>query len=80
MECLWLFMFYKNYIVTVIMVCSLKRMCIPSFVLIGCRVSELCGYLCPYVWPEAVSRVKNELVLCANALVYALIHDVFIAC
>ena len=26
----------------------LKSMCIPSFVLIGCCVSELCGNLCPY--------------------------------
>ena len=40
----------------IIVVCSLKRMCIPSFVLIGCCVSELHGHLCPYrnVWPEAV--------------------------
>ena len=39
-----------------IVVCSLKSMCIPSFVLIGCCVSELHGHLCPYrnVWPEAV--------------------------
>ena len=39
----------------VIVVCSLKSMCIESFILIGC-VSELCGHLCPYrnVWPEAV--------------------------
>ena len=39
-------------------VCSLKSMCIPSFVLIGCCVSELHGHniICPYrnVWPEAV--------------------------
>ena len=34
-------------------VCSLKSMCILSFVLIGCCMSELYG---PYrnVWPEAV--------------------------
>ena len=40
----------------IIVVCSLKSMCIPSFVLIGCCVSELHGHLCPYrnVWPEAV--------------------------
>ena len=39
-----------------IMVCLLKRMCMPSFVLIGCCVSELHGQLCPYrnVLPEAV--------------------------
>ena len=35
-------------------VCYLKSMCIPSFVLIGCYVSELHAHLCPYhnVWPE----------------------------
>ena len=37
-------------------VCSLKSMRVPSFVLIGCCVSELHGHICPYrnVWPEAV--------------------------
>ena len=41
----------------IIVVCSLKSMCMPSFVLIGCCVSELHGHLCPYrnVWPEAVN-------------------------
>ena len=40
----------------IIVVCSLKSMCISSFVLIGCCVSELHGHLCPYrnVLPEAV--------------------------
>ena len=40
----------------IIVVCLLKRMCMPSFVLIGCCVSKLHGHLCPYrnVWPEAV--------------------------
>ena len=58
MYCLRLF--YKNYIVYYnvycVMVCSLKSMCTPSFVLIGCCVSELHGHICPYrnVWPEAV--------------------------
>ena len=39
---------------TVIIV--VKSMCIPSFFLIGCCVSELHGHICPYrnVWPEAV--------------------------
>ena len=34
----------------------LKSMCIPSFILIGCCVSELHGHIYPYrnVWPEAV--------------------------
>ena len=58
MYCLGLFI-VKNYIVyynVIIVVCSLKSMCIPSFVLIGCCVSELRGHLCPYrnVLPEAV--------------------------
>ena len=40
----------------IIVVCSLKSMCIQSFVLIGCCVSELHSHLCPYrnVCPEAV--------------------------
>ena len=40
----------------IIVMCSLKSVCIPSYVLIGCCVSELHGHLCPYrkVWPEAV--------------------------
>ena len=40
----------------VIVACSLKSMCIQSFILIGCCVSELHGPLCPYcnVLPEAV--------------------------
>ena len=38
------------------LVCSQKIMCIQSFILIGCCVSELHGHLCPYrnVLPEAV--------------------------
>ena len=38
-------------------------MCISSFVLIGCCVSELRGHLCPYrnVLPEAVIVVLQEL-------------------
>ena len=39
-----------------IVVCLLKSMCIPSFVLIGCCVSEVHGHICPYrnVLPEAI--------------------------
>ena len=54
--------YYNVYIV----VCSLKSMCIPSFVLIGCCVSELHGHLCPYhnVWPEVFLLLfyKNHIV------------------
>ena len=41
----------------------MESMCIPSFILIGCCVSELYGHLCPYhnVWPEAVIVVLQEL-------------------
>ena len=39
-----------------IVVCALKGMCIPSFVLIGYCVSDLHAHICLYrnVWPEAV--------------------------
>ena len=47
---------FTTMFAAIIVVCSLKSMCIPSFVLIGCCVSELRGHLCPYcnVRPEAV--------------------------
>ena len=40
----------------IILVCSLKSMCIPNFVLIGCCVNELHAHLCHYrnVWPAAI--------------------------
>ena len=43
-----LLLLYKNYIVFIV-VCSLKSMCTPSFVLISCCVSELHTYLSPIV-------------------------------
>ena len=47
----------------IIVVCLLKRMCMQSFVLIGCCVSKLHGQLCPYrnVLPEAIFY-KNYIV------------------
>ena len=44
---------FTTMFTVIIVVCSLKSMCIPCFTLIGCFVSE---HLCPYrnVWPEAV--------------------------
>ena len=47
---------FTTMFTVIIVVCLLKRMCMPSFVLIGCCVSELHGHLCPYrnVLPEAV--------------------------
>ena len=49
----------------IIVVCLLKTMCIPSFILIGCCVSELHDNLCPYrnVWPEAVYRCFTRTAL-----------------
>ena len=45
------------------MVCLVKTTCIPSFVLIGCCMSELYGHLCPYrnVLPEAVLQELHSL-------------------
>ena len=57
MYCLRLFIARTTLFTTMFtVVCSLKSMCIPSFVLIGCCVSELLGHICPHrnVWPEAV--------------------------
>ena len=59
MYCLRLFNVVLHYLLmftVVIVVCSLKSVCIQSFILIGCCVSELHGHLCPYcnVLPEAV--------------------------
>ena len=41
----------------IIVVCSNTSMCIPSFILIGCCVSEIKGHLYLYhnVWPEAIN-------------------------
>ena len=40
----------------IIVVCSLKSILIPTFILIDCCVSELQCRICPYcnIWPEAV--------------------------
>ena len=47
---------FSTMFTVIIEICSWKGMCISSFVLIGCCVSELRGHLCPYrnVLPEAV--------------------------
>ena len=59
---------FTTMFTVVVVVCSLKSMCIPSFILIGCYVSELHGHICPYhdVWPEAV--VLQELHCLPNCL------------
>ena len=47
---------FTTMFTVIVVVCSLKSMCIPRFVLIGCCVSELHAYLYPYrnVCPDAV--------------------------
>ena len=50
-----LFTLFTTLFTVIIVVCSLKSMCVPSFIVIGYCVSELHGH-CPYrnVLPEAV--------------------------
>ena len=45
---------FTTMFTVIIVVCSFKSMCIPSFVCIGRCVSELHGHICPYcnAWPE----------------------------
>ena len=47
---------FTTMFTVIIVVCLLKRICMPSFVLICCCMSELHGHVCPYcdVLPEAV--------------------------
>ena len=54
------------------MVCLLNSMCIPSFALICCYVSELHGHLCPYcnVWPEAVYCCCTRTTLFTELFTY----------
>ena len=56
----------------IIVVCLLKGMCIPSFVLIVCCVNELLGHLCPYrdVWPEAVYCCITRTTLFTELFTY----------
>ena len=47
---------FTTILTVIIVVCSLKSMIVPSFIVIGYCVSELHGHICPYhnVWPEVV--------------------------
>ena len=56
---------FTTMFTVIIVVYLLKTMCIPSFILIGCCVSELHDNLCPYrnVWPEAVYRCFTRTTL-----------------
>ena len=54
-----------------IVVCSLKSICIPSFILIGYCVNDLHGHnICLYrnVWPEVFSVALQELHCLLNCL------------
>ena len=68
--CLLLFYIVYYSVYFIIVVCSDKSMCIPSFILIGCCVSELKGHLCLYcnVWPEAF------LLFYKNYIVYRIVY------
>ena len=57
-------MFTKMFTV-IIVVCSLKIMCVPSFIIIGYCVSELHGHIRPYhnVLPEAVYCCFTGIIL-----------------
>ena len=58
---------FTTMFTVIIVVCLLKRMCMPSFVLIGCCVSELHGHLCPYRnEPEAVYCCFTSTTLFTN--------------
>ena len=56
---------FTTMFTVIVVVCSLKSMCISSFVLIGCCVSELRGHLCPYrnALPEAVYCCFTRITL-----------------
>ena len=63
----------------IIVLCSLKSMCIPSFVLISCCVSELHGHLCPYrnVWPEAVYCCFTRTTLFTKYLITLVVMEFY---
>ena len=68
MYCLRLFItritLFTTMFTVIIVVCSLKRMCIPSFVLIGYYVYG------PYrnVWPEAIYCCFTRTIHCLTKL------------
>ena len=58
----------KTMFTVINVVCLLKRMCMPSVVLIGYCVTKLHGHLCPYhnVLPEAVYCCFTRTTLFTN--------------
>ena len=63
---------FTTMFIVMIVVCLLKSMCIPSFVLIGCCMSELHGHLCPYrnVLLEAVCCCFTRTTLFSKLFTY----------
>ena len=69
MYCLRLFVVVLHYLLHfLLLLLSLKSMCVPGFIVIGYCVSELHGHTCPYrkVLPEAF--VLQELHCLPNYL------------
>ena len=66
MYCLRLFIVVLQH--HLLLLLSLKSMCIQSFILISCCVSEIHGHLCPYrnVLPEAVYCCFTRTALFTN--------------
>ena len=62
---------FTTMFTVIIVVCLVKRMCMPSFILIGYYMSKLHGHLCPYrnVWPEAVCCRFTRTTLFSKILV-----------
>ena len=60
--------------IVIIVVCSIKSMCIPSCVLIACcvSVSELHGHLCPHrnVWPGAIYCCFSRTTLFTKVYIF----------
>ena len=60
MHCLRLFIVVLHLFTVIVVVCSLKSMCIPSFVLIGCCVNELHAPIVMY-YPRLFIVVLQDL-------------------
>ena len=63
---------FTTMFTVIIVVCSLKSMCVPSFIVIGYCVSELHGDICPYcnVLPEAVYCCFTRTTLFTELFTY----------
>ena len=63
---------FTTMFTAIIVMYSLKSMCMPSFVFIGLCLSEVHGHLCPNckVWPEAVYRCFTRITLFTELFTY----------